>query len=112
MMQQKREPKAAASSRRGLIRLGLIVAICFFFASMMPAGLIMASFSSLAMLGALATAVFAALLREPVWADHLTRWDQASLLLALGLLAGWTVDPHAAAEALAQLETTRAAAAS
>jgi hypothetical protein len=111
-MQHEREPEGTGSSRRWLIRLGLIVAICFLFASMMPAGLIMATFSSLAMLGALATAVLAALLREPVWANHLTRWDQASLLLALGLIAGWTADPDAAAEALAQLETTRAAAAS
>jgi hypothetical protein len=111
-MQHEREPLASGSSRRALTRLGLITAVCFFFASMMPAGLIMATFSSLLTLGALGRVVFAALLREPLWAGYVTRWDQASVLLALSLISGWTVDPEAAAEALAHFETARATAAS
>jgi hypothetical protein len=34
----------------------------------------------------------------------LTRWDQGSVLLALSILAGWAVDPQAAADALSRLE--------
>jgi hypothetical protein len=111
-MQQEPGPRTGRSSRRALVRLGLVMAICFFFATTMPRGLIMATFSSLLTLAAMGTVIFALLLREPVWAGYVTRWDQASVLLALSLIAGWTVDPDAAAEALSQIETARAASAS
>lgn len=107
-MNGDREPLPVEVSRRGLLRLGLIVAVCFVLASMMPSGLVMATFSSLLTFGALASAVLAALTREPIWAGHVTRWDQSSVLLALGLIAGWIVDPEAAVEALDQIEAARA----
>lgn len=103
-MQQDQSVATGEVTRRSLIRLGIMVAICFFFSSLMPAGLVMATFSSLLMLGALVTALFAALTREPVWPDYVTRWDQSSVLFALGLIAGWTVDPQAASDALVRLE--------
>jgi hypothetical protein len=58
---------------------------------------------------ALISALLAAITREPLWPPRLTRWDQASVLLALSILAGWATDPDAAAEALSQLETSGAA---
>lgn len=107
-MNHDREALPVEVSRRGLLRLGLIVAVCFVLASMMPSGLVMATFSSFMTFAALASALLAALMREPIWAGHVTRWDQSSVLLALGLIAGWIVDPEAAVEALDQIEAARA----
>lgn len=107
-MHHDRESLPVEVSRRGVVRLGLMVAVCFFLASMMPSGLVMATFSSLLTFAALVSALLAALTREPVWAGHVTRWDQSSVLLALGLIAGWIVDPEVAAEALDQIEAARA----
>ncbi|MGH6913730.1 MAG: hypothetical protein ACREH3_08505, partial [Geminicoccales bacterium] len=96
------------ANRAGAMRLGLIVAVCVWLASLMPDGLFAPTLSSMLTVAALVSALLAAITREPVWALRLTRWDQASVLLALGMLAGWAADPEAAAEALSQLETSAA----
>jgi hypothetical protein len=92
------------------MRLGLVVGVCALFAALMPQGLVLPALSSLLTLGAFASALLAALAREPVWPRHLTRWDQGSVLLALSILAGWAADPQAAAEALSRLEEAGGAA--
>jgi hypothetical protein len=96
------------ANRAGAIRLGLIVAVCAWLASLMPGGLFAPTLSSMLTVAALISALLAAITREPLWPPRLTRWDQASVLLALSMLAGWATDPDAAAEALSQLETSGA----
>jgi hypothetical protein len=97
------------ANRAGALRLGRIVAVCAWLASLMPDGLFAPMLSSTLAVTALVSALLAAIMREPVWSPCLTQWDQASILVALGMLAGWATDPEAAAEALGQLETSGAA---
>ena len=97
------------ANRAGAIRLGLILAVCAWLASLMLGGLFAPTLSSMLTVAALISALLAAITREPLWPPRLTRWDQASVLLALSILAGWATDPDAAAEALSQLETSGAA---
>jgi hypothetical protein len=94
------------ANRLGAIRLGLIVAVCAWLASLMPDGLFASTLSSMLAVAALISALLAAIVREPLWPPRMTRWDQASVLLALSMLAGWAADPDAAAEALSRLETS------
>jgi hypothetical protein len=96
------------ANRAGALRLGLIVAVCAWLASLVPDGLFAPTLSSMLTVAALVSALLAAITREPVWSLRLTRWDQAGILLALGMLASWASDPEAAAEALGQLETSSA----
>ena len=96
------------ANRVGAIRLGLIVAVCVWLASLMPDGLLAPTLSSMLTVAALFSALLAATARDPLWPPRMTRWDQASVLLALSMLAGWATDPDAAAEALSQLETSTA----
>jgi hypothetical protein len=96
------------ANRIGALRLGLIVAVCVWLASLMPDGLFAPMLSSMLTVTALVSALLAAIAREPVWSPRLTRWDQASILVALGMLAGWATDPEAAAEALGHLESSSA----
>jgi hypothetical protein len=92
------------ANRLGAIRLGLIVAVCAWLASLMREGLFAPTLSSMLTIAGLISALLAALAREPLWPPRMTRWDQASVLLALSMLAGWAADPDAAAEALSRLE--------
>jgi len=69
-----------------LIRWGLTVALCLFFASHYPMEMMAIRLAGFLLLGALMAAVGAALRKEPILAPHFTRWDEAAASAALGLL--------------------------
>jgi hypothetical protein len=69
-----------------LIRWGLMVAFCLFFASHYPVEVMPIKLAGFLLLGALMAAIGAALREEAILAPHLTRWDEAAASAALGLL--------------------------
>ncbi|SDE08741.1 hypothetical protein SAMN05421720_103137 [Rhodospira trueperi] len=78
-----------------LLRLGLFGSIAFLIASTLPHDLMAASLSSLLWIGAMISAMLAAFVGESLTAPHLTRWDEAAVLVLLSILLGWFVDPQA-----------------
>lgn len=97
------EPDIKARNMAGLIRLGLVIGVSLLFASLGPPALVPSALSAFLSVGAMAAALLAALSRESTAAAHLTRWDEAALLLALSIGAGWFADPDAVAAAVEAL---------
>jgi len=75
-----------------LVRLAWMIAIALVLALAAPGPLFAATLSATLGIGALATTVAAAVVREPVWPAHLTRWDCSALLYVLASAFGWLVD--------------------
>ena len=73
-------------------RLVIILAICFALSALAPAGLVLATFSSLLFVGAMASMLAGTVRREPVFAPHLTRWDEAATFLLASIITAWLVD--------------------
>jgi len=69
-----------------LIRWGLTVAFSLFFASLYPLPVVPVMLGTFLLMGALGSCMAAGLRREPVFAPHLTTWDEAAASAALGLL--------------------------
>lgn len=85
----------SAADRAALARLAWFIGLALVLALIGPPELFGATFSAFLGAGALAVSLSATILREPVWAAHLTRWDMAAVLYALGTLFGWSVDRDA-----------------
>lgn len=82
-------------NKASLLRLGLFGSIALLIASTLPPDLMIASLSSLLWVGALVSALVAGFLGEPVRAPHLTRWDEAAILMLFSLAFGAFVNPDA-----------------
>lgn len=78
-----------------LFRLAWFIGLALVLALIGPQPLFAATFSAMLGLGALALSVVAAVVREPVWTDHPTRWDLAAALYLLSVAFGWLVDQEA-----------------
>jgi len=87
-----------------LLRVGLFVSLALLIASTMPAPLMVASLSSLLWVGSLVSALAAPFVREPVFAPHLTRWDEAAMLMAVSLLLSFFVNRQAVIEHVEALQ--------
>lgn len=83
-----------AENNAALVRLAILLALAVAMALMAPRELFAATLSSFLGLAALGVAVSGFVAREAVWQPYLTRWDVAACLHALGLLAGFFVDPE------------------
>ncbi len=84
-----------ARNTTSIIRFAIMACAAVFGASFAPTGLAPAVMSSLFLITAIAAALAAAFVRERVWSDHLTRWDEAAALFVLSGIAGLFVDPAA-----------------
>lgn len=84
-----------AADRAALARLAWFIGLALVLALTAPPPLFAASFSAFLSIGALVLTLSATILREPVWRTHLTRWDTAAVLYALGAMFGWLVDRDA-----------------
>ncbi|MGI9384580.1 MAG: hypothetical protein ACR2PO_15625 [Methyloligellaceae bacterium] len=82
-------------NRRILLLTGLSLATALVLASLYPPPLLLAVFSNLLLLMALATGVMAIVLTQRPLADHLNFWDKAALLTFAGLAIGMLVDTEA-----------------
>jgi len=82
-------------NQESLTRFGVMTALAVFFALLTPPAQMAAMVSSLLHIGALVSVVMAAVRGERLWADHLTRWDEAAALMLVSMLAGTFVDPEA-----------------
>jgi len=87
-----------------LLRVGLFLSLALLIASTMPAPLMVASLSSLLWVGSLVSALAAALMRGPVFVPHLTRWDEAAMLMAVSLFLGFFVNQQAVMEHVEALQ--------
>ncbi|MBB4286124.1 hypothetical protein [Roseospira goensis] len=85
-------------NKTSLLRLGLFGSIALLIASTLPPDLMVASLSSLLWIGALVSALVAGFLGEPVRVPHLTRWDEAAILMAISLFLGFFIDQQAMLE--------------
>ncbi|KAA5605742.1 hypothetical protein F1188_08955 [Roseospira marina] len=85
----------SAMNTASLLRLGLFGAFALLVASTMPPTLMLATFQSLVWIGAIVSALVAAFRGEALQAPHLTRWDEAAVLMAASLLMGAFVDHKA-----------------
>ena len=85
-------PDRQAHNAASIIRFAIMACAAVFGASFAPAGLTLALMSSLFLIGAMASGFAAIVVRERVWADHLTRWDEAAALFVLSGIAGMFVD--------------------
>lgn len=86
------DSQGPAADQVALIRLAWFIGLALVLALIGPQPLFAATFSAFLGVGAMALSLSAMLLREPVWPDHLTRWDVAALLYLLGGTFGWFVD--------------------
>ena len=75
-----------------LVRLAWTIAIALVLAFAAPGPLFAATFSATLGIGALAMSAAAAVVREPLWPAHLTRWDCSAVLYLLASAFGWLVD--------------------
>ena len=83
-----------------LLGAGAAAAMALAFASTVEGPFVAPLFSELLTFGALGFAMAALFRRESPWAPQVTAWDQAALLLLVGLLGGLFVDPAAVQQAL------------
>ena len=82
---EDREP--LGPNEEHLIRWGLTIALCLFLASHHPLAAVPIMLGLYLLMAAMGAALAASLNEEPVFAPHLTRWDEAAASAALGLLA-------------------------
>lgn len=99
---QQQGVRAQDRNRRVLVSTGLVSLLALSVASFLPSVVALSAFSSFLFYAALGALLVALLHRESWRAPHLTGWDQAALLLALALFAGFFADPEAAREYLAE----------
>ena len=92
---------------RRLRKFGFRVAVMSFlallFALNAPAGLGLATFSSLTSLGAIVIAIMGAIRAEKLSPDRLTRWDVAAALMLISMMSGALVNPEVLEAAAAYL---------
>ncbi|MEQ8603828.1 MAG: hypothetical protein RIB45_10950 [Marivibrio sp.] len=95
---------------RAILRgTALIMALCLAFALPQPDALIAPMFSGYLFAAAGAAMLWGLFTRKAPTAPHLTHWDQAALLLAASLFAGFFTDPEAARQAAEQMQQTSGA---
>ncbi len=87
-------------NRRALTIFLLLCSLVLRLASASPPVLIAPVLSQLFAYASFGVALAAAFGRDPAFAGHLTRWDQAAAFMALSLLAGLFVDTAAVADFL------------
>ena len=81
----------------------LLCALSLLLVSALPVALIPPALSQLLSLGSFCAMIVALFNRDPLFADHLTHWDQAAGFLALSLVAGLFTDTAAVNELLSGL---------
>ncbi len=85
----------SVANQRIIMMTGMSLAIAFLFASLYPKPVVLAVFSSLLLLAAIASALTAVLLVQRPFVEHLNLWDKALLLTFFGMAAGLFVDIEA-----------------
>lgn len=97
-------------NRATLMRVGFLVAVAALLASTMQPVFVAGTLSTMLFFGGIGAMIVAAFLKErPVGENHLTRWDEAAMLVLLSLVAGSFADPEAMQAALEQMQQQNAA---
>ena len=86
-----------------VLRVAGAASISFVLATFLPSALLLMAMSQFLSVSALAAAIVALLLREPINAPRVTRWDEAAILFAAALLVGFFVDSGSVAATLQSL---------
>ena len=106
MFNWNREAQTDAPSRSDLnwqsaLRLGLFISVALLFSTVTPPEILAATLSSLLTMAAVASVLIGVFMADEVFADHSTRWDEAAVLLFLGVAVGTFGSPGAIATATA-----------
>ena len=89
-------------NRQALWAVAVVLAVAVFLASPLPGPMVPLAIETFLTYAAVGGALFA-MIRGDSWnADHVTGWDQAAMLLVVGLAAGLFVDPDAVQAILEQ----------
>lgn len=92
-------------NRATVIRVGLLFAVAMLIASTMEPVFVAGTLSTMLFFAAIGAAVAALFLGEkPLGHDHLTRWDEAAMLVLLSLVAGMFADPEAMRTAMQEMQ--------
>jgi hypothetical protein len=83
---------ADGANRVSILRLGVAITASLAIAMLIGAPSGLAAFSTLMWLGSLVSVGAGAIANERLDADHLTRFDEAAVLMALSLITGWLVE--------------------
>lgn len=103
-------PEDYERMNRAMLRgAALIMALCLALALPQPDALIAPMFSGYLFAAAGAAMLWGLFTRKAPTAPHLTHWDQAALLLAASLFAGFFTDPEAARQAAEQIQQSSGA---
>ncbi len=81
-------PRRIHQNLASFMRLGAFSAAAMLFSVMVPPELLGATLSSLMAIAAAVSAMTGALASDRVFTDHLTRWDEAAILLLIGVVVG------------------------
>jgi len=102
------DDKPVLTLHPAFLRVGVIVAVTVYLASLMPGALVALAMNNLLFTGAFFTLLIALLARDRPMSPHLTRWDEAAVLALLDMVAGIFVDPVAAQTAIENLQSSPA----
>ena len=80
-------------NRGVLLSFVLVCIVIGVLVSGLPDPLVPAALDQLFGLAGLGAGLVALLSREPLFADHLTHWDKAAVLIGLSVIAGFYTDP-------------------
>jgi hypothetical protein len=80
-------------NRSMLFSFALVCIVIGVLVSGLPDPLVPAALDQLFGLASLGASLVALLWREPLFADHLTHWDKAAVLIGLSIIAGFYTDP-------------------
>ncbi|MEM9956065.1 MAG: hypothetical protein AAF811_00745 [Pseudomonadota bacterium] len=86
---------ARQENNRIITLSALSIVLALFLASFYPQPLVLAMFSTLMVLVAMASSFTALILRQDLFGPRLTLWDKSATLAVAGLAAGLVVDPEA-----------------
>jgi hypothetical protein len=90
---------------RAIIRsTAFMLVVCLGLALTQPDALLAPVFAGYLFAAAGASVLGGLIARKPLFAPHLTHWDQVAFLLAVSLIAGFFTDPETAREMLEQLQ--------
>lgn len=103
---EDRPPGHPPDISTALLRIAAFFAVGLLLASQLPVALVGVAISQFLTVAAFATATVAAILRQPLFAPILTRWDEAAILGVIAMLAAIAVDPDAAQKAAESLAVT------
>lgn len=81
-------------NRASLMRMMVMASLAMLLSAAAPPPVVPAMLATMLFFGSLASLIVAFLAREMPFEEHLTRWDEAAVLLGLSMVSSMFVDPE------------------